>query len=75
MVLAVKRGVSPSEPLGITGRPEGGQLCQGGSVRWSRVGSFGGFIFFKYCGLVHRQHARVCTWSAWFDSRARHHDF
>ncbi len=30
---------------------------------------------YEYCGLVHRQHARPLTWSAWFDSRTRHHDF
>ncbi len=29
---------------------------------------------FIYSGLVHRQHARFCTWSAWFNSRARNHD-
>lgn len=45
VVLAVMRGVSPSEPLGITGRPEGGELCpEARALELSHP--FGGFGFF-----------------------------
>lgn len=50
----------PGEPLGITGRPEGGQLCPGAcALELSRL-LRRLCPLLTYRGLVHRQHVRFC---------------
>lgn len=73
-VLAVKRGVSLSEPLGISYRPEGGKICPGGRAL-ERVWLFRGFRLF-----ISRDREVVNSPGShpgdrWFESNSRNQDF